>query len=190
MKRYNLLIPAVVTALLCGCASSPAPVEVVEEVEEVEEAVVVFDIANYKSTALELCEAIYNEATFCSNCANYEVSVLKNLQKLSGMSKTLSQKNIDSIFENVAKEQSKEAVEANHEEIKKLYKDFILTETDGSKEASEIEGLVRSLYENDSLIYETVFTPGGSATSIANTVVDAAKDLISDYDTLKLFCEE
>lgn len=90
----------------------------------------------------------------------------------------------------MAKEQSKEAVEANHEEIKNLYKDFILTETDGSKEASEIEGLVRSLYENDSLIYETVFTPGGSMTSITNTVVDAAKDLISDYDTLKLFCEE
>lgn len=173
-KLISIFIASLIVLFAASCESLDVPTQQQTTAPETETATA-FDLEAYKSDVQEFRTSVMDNSLLLYNVGSYEVNYLKALG-------TTSDSTADKGFEWLSKQTdaTRESVDDAHQSIRDEYAELILVNIEG-KEAEELDGYVRSMYEGYSALYDCV-TSNSLTSSQLTSEVNAAIACIEDAD--------
>lgn len=191
MKRVFCLILVLFTIYSClsGCSDpdEQAPSEMITEVfTEAPTETIVFDIEEYKDDARKYSEILISNAILLNEIVQYQAEYWKSLEALSGSvsAQKLFDKGMEWSLTN--KGYGQEFIEYQHEDIKDRYQD-IVSQDNLTKEAEEIEQLIKELFDVYLGFYGLAFSPSGSREEFVNNNNNFVEDFSRIVSKLDAF---
>ncbi len=192
MKKVVLMVLGFVLLLsLLGCStpasnSEPISAPLLDQPSHTPEATAVFDLAEYKTLALALKDAIMDESILLSNMGNYEYNYWAAEESLGDIGGAIDYDEMSSAANDWLCENAEIAVgelENNYKNICDQYKEIIHFAVSGA-EAEEIQDKTSEMFGSFDALYLLVTAPSGDISDFADKFNEYSDDIKNNDSVL------